>query len=692
MRYRAFLSYSHADAAWARWLLRRLETYRVPSRLVGTHGANGVIERRLGTFFRDREELPTAGDLGETIRAALADSETLVVICSPTAAQSRWVNAEVAAFQTSGRGDRVLCFVVGGVPGSADPTQHCFPPALLQPDAGGAPREPLAADARREGDGRERAFLKLVAGLLGVGYDALAQREAQRRQRKWTAIAGASLAGMAIALALAATAYVARNDAQRRQAQAEDILGFMLGDLRKKLTTVGRLDLMRVVDDKATTYFATLDPRDLSDRALEEQARSLTGIGEVRLNEGKHDAAMAAFREAHARSTALYQRDPENGQRLFDLAQAEYWIGFVALEQGRHDETGTWFRRYRDSAIKLAAMDRNNFDWQKEVAYGHHNLAVLDERLGRYAEAERAMQAKRALYVDWLQRRPKDLELRFEDADDVSWLGSLAVRQGKLDTASGLFQQEVDAMHGLVQAEPRNPRWKQEEIEARLLLAESLAYRGRLTEASAHLGVTTPLSDALVRQDPANNGWRVSSGVSHFWQAQVAAATAQAGAEAQAVRAAAILSKARATEPKNERVLRWLAKTRGLQALLAQEHGDAAAAQAYLSEALALLDPAWQANPNEALRLVLANNRMLAGEAAQAVGERDVARANWRQAEQLLTAESGGDLPFERLDPLVRTLYHLDRAPEAYPHRQRLAAAGYVPLRPFPATQQVANQ
>ena len=41
MPFRAFLSYSHADAAWARWLLRRLETYRVPSRLVGTQGVHG---------------------------------------------------------------------------------------------------------------------------------------------------------------------------------------------------------------------------------------------------------------------------------------------------------------------------------------------------------------------------------------------------------------------------------------------------------------------------------------------------------------------------------------------------------------------------------------------------------------------------------------------------------------------------
>src|SRR5688572_431435 len=235
-RFSAFLSYSHADAEWARWLLRRLETYRVPSRLVGTQGAHGLIGPRLGTFFRDRDELPSSGDLGGTIRAALDESAALIVVCSPAAARSRWVNAEVENFRAGGRGHRVLCFVVDGEPGSDDPERQCFPPAALAPGSDGVPVEPLAADARREGDGRERAFLKLVAGLLGIGYDSLAQREAQRRQRKWSMVAAASLAGMAMALALAATAWVARNDAQRRQAQAEDIVGFMLGDLREKLT------------------------------------------------------------------------------------------------------------------------------------------------------------------------------------------------------------------------------------------------------------------------------------------------------------------------------------------------------------------------------------------------------------------------------------------------------------------------
>ena len=691
MRFRAFLSYSHADTEWARWLLRRLETYRVPSRLVGTPGAHGEIGKRLGTFFRDRDELPSSGDLGTTIRAALGESAALIVVCSPAAAQSRWVNAEVEAFRASGRGDRVLCFVVAGEPGSADPARECFPPALLAAASDGRVIEPLAADARREGDGRDRAFLKLVAGLLGVGYDTLARREAQRRQRKWTMVAAASLAGMAIALGLAATAWVSRNDALRRQAQAEDILGFMLGDLRKKLDTVGRLDLMRAVDDKATTYFATLDPRDLSDRALEEQARSLTGIGQVRLNEGKHDAAMVAFREAHARSTALHQRAPDHGQRLFDLAQAEFWIGFVALEQGRYDEAGVWFRKYRDSAIRLAAMDRGNFDWQREVAYGHHNLAALDERLGRYPEAERAFREELALYRIWTPQRPHDTALRFEAANVASWLGTLSARQGKLADAEAFFTEQLAGMQRNLAAEPANAKWQDLRINALYLLVEAQALRGRREAVSNILAATTS-ADALARQDPANNLWQTPPAICRWWQAQLSATSDRAAAIRLADEAAVLLTRARAAEPKNERVLRWLAMARNLQAQLALANGDSRAARAHATDAQAILEPAWKNGPNEALRLVLAHNRILAGESAQAAGDDAAARADWRRAERLLATDARGALPFERLDPLVRTLLHLDRANEAKPHQQRLIAAGYVPLRPFPPASQIAAQ
>jgi hypothetical protein len=83
---------------------------------------------------------------------------------------------------------------------------------------------------------------------------------------------------------------------------------------------------------------------------------------------------------------------------------------------------------------------------------------------------------------------------------------------------------------------------------------------------------------------------------------------------------------------------------------------------------------------------------VLAGEMAEAAGKADEARKNWESARRLLTAEAGAALPFERLDPLVRALNHLGRTTEAQPHVHQLAAAGYVPLRSFPAHSSFAAQ
>ncbi len=72
-KYRAFISYSHADEKWAKWLHRRLETYRIPKRLVGSETPRDIVPASGSTpVFRDRDELPTATNLGATLLAALA--------------------------------------------------------------------------------------------------------------------------------------------------------------------------------------------------------------------------------------------------------------------------------------------------------------------------------------------------------------------------------------------------------------------------------------------------------------------------------------------------------------------------------------------------------------------------------------------------------------------------------------------
>jgi len=196
-KYWAFISYSHVDRKWGDWLHRALETYRPPFGLVGRAGRDGPVRRTNPPIFRDREELPSSASLSDNINNALRQSRYLIVICSPHAAVSRWVNEEIIYFKSLGREDRVLCLIVEGEPNASDKPEsgklECFPPGVrFRVDAEGRltdqPTEPIAADARKEGDGKRNAKLKLAAGLLGVNYNDLKQREKWRAVRRRAAL------------------------------------------------------------------------------------------------------------------------------------------------------------------------------------------------------------------------------------------------------------------------------------------------------------------------------------------------------------------------------------------------------------------------------------------------------------------------------------------------------------------------
>src|SRR5476651_1493230 len=97
--YWAFLSYSSHDRPIAIWLQRALETYRVPHRLVGRQTPAGAAPRRFRPVFRDGAELAAHPDLVAQINTALQHSAYLIVICSPDAAQSHWVDDEIVRFR-----------------------------------------------------------------------------------------------------------------------------------------------------------------------------------------------------------------------------------------------------------------------------------------------------------------------------------------------------------------------------------------------------------------------------------------------------------------------------------------------------------------------------------------------------------------------------------------------------------------
>ena len=206
IEYRAFLSYSHRDKSWAQWLHHALESTRIDKDLVSRATRVGPVPRALRPIFRDREDFSAGHSLAEQTVVALEASKFLIVICSPNAAQSHYVNEEIRRFKMLGRAERVLAVIVDGEPG--DPARECFPPALrykvgADGEISEEREEPIAADARAQGDGKEIARQKVLAGLLGLGLDEIvrrAERLRKRRNRFW-----AALAGVFLVLAVAAT-------------------------------------------------------------------------------------------------------------------------------------------------------------------------------------------------------------------------------------------------------------------------------------------------------------------------------------------------------------------------------------------------------------------------------------------------------------------------------------------------------
>ncbi len=426
MRYAAFISYNHRDRKAASWLHKALETYRIPKRLHGHPSAVGPLGPRLPPIFQDREELAASANLAESVRAALVESASLIVICSPNGARSHWVNEEIRAFVAMGRRDQIQCLIIGGEPNAAtlpgaDPALECLPPALFE--NGGS--EPLASDIRPGKDGRAAARLKLIAGIMGIGYDELRQREAARRQRQLAIIAGASAIGFVAMAGLAVSAVLARNEAvvQRDIARQKTITA--------ERTTAFVQSLFEV-SDPSEAKGSQVSALEILDKGAERIAGSLsnepsvkaelmTTLSKVYLGLGAYRKGDAIIRD----SLALKVADPGVAARQL-LA-----LGDSQTRQGDYATAAATFTR----ALALAQdPDRGNPDLVAPILVGRGEARSAT---GDTRGAETDIRA--ALARDTAQSGPRHPSV----ARDLEALGLNAIAEGREAEAKPLFEKAL---------------------------------------------------------------------------------------------------------------------------------------------------------------------------------------------------------------------------------------------------------
>ena len=513
--YKAFITYSHEDSAFAAWLQKKLESYSVPSRLVDQETAIGKVPSRLRPIFRDREELSAGSNLSETINTALRNSEFLICVCSPAARASQWVNQEISEFRRLHGDERIICVIVDGEPyASSRPDEEgreCFPAALgLKDTKTGevtlSSFEHVAADMRPNADGRKSATMKIIAGLIGVRLDQLVQRDAQQRARVWAGVAAASLVLAVAMVGLAVYAVDAQKEAELRRGQAENLIGFMLGDLRKRLQPIGRLDVLDAVGDEAMQYFEALDENATSQDLL-SRAMALRQIGEVRFNQGQLEPALVAFSESRSVLRRLFDNDSRVDDYLFELGQSEFWVGYVHYERAEYDEALSAMNGYMEISRDLLDRQPDNQDYLAELAYAWSNLGSVARSRGDKAAAINYFRESVAVNERQLEAKPGDPGLMTDLAGGYSWIGTAEQELGDLDASEAAFRIALQQFDELAQSE-ENARYLERRAATAALLSNLLLLQDKIDESYTLSGFAYDQFAELLERDPANNRWK----------------------------------------------------------------------------------------------------------------------------------------------------------------------------------------
>ncbi len=468
MRYATFISYNHHDRKAAAWLHRALETYRIPKRLRGRDSAVGRLGARLPPIFQDREELAASADLAASVREALIEASSMIVVCSPAGARSRWVNEEIRAFAALGRRDRVQCLIVSGTPNASrtaglDPALECLPPALFEHGGG----EPLAADIRPGQDGRSAARLKLLAGVMGVPYDELRQREQHRRQRRLVIVATASAFGFAGMSGLATVALISRQEAIAQRDIAR----------QKTLTAERTVDFVKsmfAVADPSEARGATITAREVLDRGAARLGDELaneptvkaelgTTLGEVYTNLGMLRQGDALIRQGLALpgvdpgtrarqylalgETRVWQADDAGAIRAFERALR------IARDPrvGRSELVPRILVGLGDAQSSLDLLDMAAANARRALALDRARRPAVAGDIARDLEALGAIlyaqgelpAARRSIGEALTLRRAKQSALHPRSLQDLNQLGSIAYMQGDRAAAETFYREAL---------------------------------------------------------------------------------------------------------------------------------------------------------------------------------------------------------------------------------------------------------
>ncbi len=501
-----------------------------------------------------------------------------------------------------------------------------------------------------------------------------------RRRRLATWVAAAALAVLAVVGFMALRERQARQTAALRQRQAEDLISFMLGDLRRKLEPVGRLEVLDDVGAKAMRYFAAVPVAELSDDELARRSQALYQVGDVRTRQGRLAEAIAPLEESLKLAQALADRDPDNARRLFDLAQSHFWLGSARRQEGELGKAREQFLSYFELARRLVEQEPENREWQMELAYAYTNLGAVEEAGGDLAAAGEAIRSSVEIKQRLAAGRPTDRELGASLASGHSWLARMLEKQGELRAALAEYQRERARREDLAARSPEDAKARHSLTTSLSHVADLHLFLGEARAALAELQRMQGLLRGLTALDPDNGDWRRDLAVCHQQLAEARLALAdRAGAAAELAEARTLLAELGASHSQNVDWRRDAAAVDLDLAALAFARGDHATAGREAEASRRVLAGLLERQAEDRLaRGLLAHARLLSGRIASATGNYTQALAAWNEARETVEPQARRSSDPVLLAPWAEAAHLLGSTAEAAAVLRRLRATGYA--------------
>lgn len=354
---------------------------------------------------------------------------------------------------------------------------------------------------------KQNPLFQLDAAELAF-INASAQKARQKRWLRHGTITALCLLTL-IAFSLSIKSYNAEQQAQQKRLAAENLLGFMVGEFADKLRSIGRMDLLDGISNKALEYFTDFSNSSTlqSTEAMLQHGQTLTAMGEVAYSRGKIDEASAALHAGRSQLEAVLKLQPTNLELLKTLGANAFWLGQIQYDASNWQGTQPEFERYYQYSERMYELAPDNLDAIMELSYATNSLGSLAMQQQRFESARKNFEESLRLKLLAQAKQPDNRKLIADIANTQSWLASAAQSEGNLVLAIQIHRQ--------LQATLEATDITQEAYLLRRLtasyqiLADLLAYQNNTSGAlvTAELGYSS-LIKALA-QDPANANWQL---------------------------------------------------------------------------------------------------------------------------------------------------------------------------------------